>query len=221
MAASEELVGFVREALGRGLSRTEIEDVLSKAGWRPEQVREALAAFAEVAFPLPVPRPRAYLSARETFLYLALFTALYMSAWHVGNLVFQFINRAYPDPAAGVVFAAHIRESIRWSIATLIITFPVYLYVSFILSRAFRRDPTKRASNVRKWLTYLTLFVAGGVLSGDLITLFYNFLGGELTMRFLLKVLTVAILAGVILIYYLRDIRKEEEPEVKRGAVGA
>jgi hypothetical protein len=67
MAASDELVGFVREALSRGLSRREVETALGVAGWSPEQVHAALAAFASVDFPIPVPRPRASLSAREAF----------------------------------------------------------------------------------------------------------------------------------------------------------
>ena len=43
----------------------------------------------------------------------------------------------------------------------------------------------------------MTLFLAASFLVGDFITLVYNLLGGELTMRFALKVATVAIIAGV------------------------
>jgi hypothetical protein len=59
-------------------------------------------------------------------------------------------------------------------------------------------------------LTYITLFVAAGVLIGDLISLVFNFLGGELTVRFVLKVLTVGVIAGTIFGHYLWDLRKEE-----------
>jgi len=44
-----------------------------------------------------------------------------------------------------------------------------------------------------------------------MITLVYNVLGGELTLRFFLKVLTVAVIAGGTFAYFLWDIRKEEE----------
>jgi hypothetical protein len=63
---------------------------------------------------------------------------------------------------------------------------------------------------VRKWLTYATLFIAASVLVADLSTLVFNLLGGELTMRFLLKVATVGIIAGAVFGYYLWDMRKEE-----------
>jgi hypothetical protein len=38
-------------------------------------------------------------------------------------------------------------------------------------------------------------------------------LGGELTIRFFLKVLTIAVIAGTIFGYYLWDLRREEEEQ--------
>jgi hypothetical protein len=210
MATNEELLNFVRDALSRGLSRPQIEDALLKAGWESDQVKSALTFFAEIEFPIPVPRPRPYLSAREAFMYLVLFTTLYISAFNLGKLIFQFINRAYPDPPMPAGFGKYTREAIRWSVASLIIAFPVFAYMSRLLSRAVHRDPGKRASRVRKWLTYITLFVAASIIIGDLTTLVYNFLGGEITPRFLLKVLTVGAISGAIFGYYLWDLRQEE-----------
>ena len=53
--------------------------------------------------------------------------------------------------------------------------------------------------------------VAAFALAGDTITLVYNALGGELTVRFILKVLVVAVLAGGTFAYFLLDMRKEEK----------
>jgi hypothetical protein len=78
------------------------------------------------------------------------------------------------------------------------------------VTQALTTDPTKRASRPRKWLTYLTLFVAGVSLVGDTTALVYNLLGGELTIRFLLKAATIAIIAGGIFAFFLVDMRKEE-----------
>jgi len=58
----------------------------------------------------------------------------------------------------------------------------------------------------------LTLFVAGMALVGDTAVLIYNLLGGELTIRFLLKVATIAIIAGGMFSYFMGDMRKEEKP---------
>ena len=211
MAINEELLGFVKDALARGQSRTSIEDALLQAGWKPDQVKSALGAFAQVdQFPIPVPRPKLYLSAREAFMYLVLFTTLYLTTFNLGRLIFQFANLAFPDPAAMHDFADSAREAIRFSVASLVIAFPIFLYLSLLIGRSIKRDPSKRASKVRKWLTYMTLFVAAAVIIGDLTALVYNFLGGELSLRFALKVLTVAAIAGGIFGYYLWDLRKEE-----------
>ena len=66
---------------------------------------------------------------------------------------------------------------------------------------------------MRRWLTYLTLFVAAAVLVGDMITLVNNVLGGELSIRFVLKVLVAAVIAGTIFGFYLHDLRREEKEE--------
>ena len=211
MAINEELLGFVRDALARDLPRTEIRETLLKAGWRADQVENALGAFAEVEFPIPVPRPKPYLSAREAFVYLVLFTTLYLTTFNLGRLVFQFINLGFPDPAAHYEFADSVREAIRFSVASLVIAFPIFVSLSIWNARAITRDPSRRASKVRKWLTYMTLFVAAGVIIGDLTALVYSFLGGELSLRFALKALTVAVIAGGIFGYYLWDLRQEEE----------
>ncbi len=211
MAINEELLNFVRDALARGLSRAEIEDALLQAGWRPDQVKSALDAFAQVdEFPIPVPKPKPYLSAREAFMYLVLFTTLYLTTFNLGRLIFQFINLGFPDAAEFIGYVESARQAIRFSVASLIIAFPIFLYLSLLIGRAIRRDPSKRASKVRKWLTYMTLFVAAGVIIGDLTALVYSFLGGELSLRFALKVVTVGVIAGGIFGYYLWDLRQEE-----------
>ena len=63
----------------------------------------------------------------------------------------------------------------------------------------------------RRQLTYLTLFLAASILIGDLISVVYNFLGGEITIRFLLKVLTVALISGGVFAYYLVELRADEQ----------
>jgi len=210
MAINEELQSFVKDALAHGQSRDAIEKALLKAGWKSDQVNGALAAYAPVEFPIPVPRPRPYLSAREAFMYLVLFTTLYLTTFHLGRLIFQFINLGLPDLAEFYNYAGSARQAIRFSVASLIIAFPIFMYLSLLIGRSIKRDPSKRASKVRKWLTYMTLFVAAAVIIGDLTWLVYSFLGGEMSLRFALKAVTVAVIAGGIFGYYLWDLRQEE-----------
>jgi len=210
MTIDNDLDRFVHDGLSRGLPRDEIEKILVATGWPPEQIRGALGGFADVVFPIPVPRPKPYLSAREAFVYLVLFSTLYASAISLGTLVFQLIDRAFPDPTADpAITLAVTRESIRWSFAWLVVAFPIFLGVARANDRAVRKDPLRRLSKVRRWLTYLTLFVGAGILVGVLTTVVYNLLSDELTTRFVLQVLTIGTITGAVFGYFLSDVRKE------------
>jgi hypothetical protein len=207
------LQSFVRDSLQRGLPRAAIREQLLHAGWRSEDIEAALSAWAETDFPVPVPRRRPYLSARETFLYLLMFLALYVSAINLGGLVFQIIDRTLPDSLLGRGAGGFRMEELRQQAAALIITFPIFLLVARALGRSMARDPEKRASKVRKWLTYVTLFGAAGTMIGDLVTLVVAVLGGQLALAFLLKVGAVFVIAGVPFWYYLAGLRQEEAEE--------
>ena len=208
--SEDELSRFVREALSKGTARPEIRQVLLQAGWNPKQVDAALGAFSEVSFSVPVPAPRQYISAQEAFLYLVLFTTLYLAAYALGNLTFEFIERAFPDP---LFHAGNFATSIRWWMAMLVVSLPVFLFTSYQVKRLVAKDPTKAGSPTRKWLTYIALFIAVIFLVGDFVTLVYWVLGGELTLRFLLKVATVALISGAIFGYYLTDLRRDERAQ--------
>lgn len=216
MAIPEPLTQFIKDALARGIPRADIQSALLAAGWEREQVTAGLASFADSPFPIPVPRPTPYISAREAFLYLLLFTALYISAYHLGSLIIQFITLAIPDPAANRYGEdpGQVMRSIRFSVSSLIVAFPLFLYLSAFTAREVRQDPARRASKVRRQLTYLTLFVAAAVIVGDLIAFLNDLLGGELTVRFVLKVLTVAAIAAALFLYYLRDLRLLDQDPV-------
>lgn len=210
---SAELLEFTRRSLEQGIDRTEIAKALQQAGWVDAEIAAALNAFATVAFPLPVPKPKPYLSAREVFVYLVLFAALYVSAYNLVELVFDFIKRAFPDPlqSRNIYIYNDASASIRWHIAALVVAFPLFLFMFHSVTTAIAKDPTKRGSRPRKWLTYLTLFIAAVTLICDLTALVYNALGGEITTRFALKVATIAVVAGGAFLYFLMDIRKDEE----------
>jgi hypothetical protein len=224
VAANTELTDFVRNALGRGISRPQVEEVLLSAGWGRDMVATAMGGFADVDFPVPVPTPKPYVSAREACLFLLLFGMLYVSAYNTGVLAFLAIDRLFPD-AAMRAYSEYARSAARWALSSLVVAFPIFGYLSARIERSVRADPAKRRSNVRRWLMYLTVFIAASVLICDVIALVYNALGGELTTRFILKVATIAIIAGTVLGYYVSDLRLEDtkpvlEQSLIRRAIG-
>lgn len=206
---AQQLEIFIKESLQSGSNKGEIAKILENAGWPEAQITSALDAFADLTFPIPVPKPRPSLSARDAFLYLVMFSALYYGAWSLGSLLFNLIDRAFPDPIHDTYYYG-TWDSQRWSTAAIIIAFPVFFFMAWHINEQIKRNPFKRLSPARRWLTYTTIFIATAALLGDITTLIYNLLGGDLTIRFMLKILVVAAIAGSAFSYYLLDLRKEE-----------
>ncbi len=200
---------FVRDAISRGIPRDQIRAVLTQARWRPEEIDAAMSQWAEVEFPVPVPRRSTQLSAREAFLYLLLFATLYVAAFHTGAILFALIERWLPDALDTGGWDPRL-AGLRWAVASLVIALPVFLYTNRLIGGALAREPEKRASGVRRWLTYLTLFVAALVLIGDFVVVLRGLLAGELPVRFVLKAGVVAAIAGVVFRHYLVDLRRDE-----------
>jgi hypothetical protein len=209
-----ELSQFVRDSLLKGLSREKIQTALEDAGWQEDEIKAGLGAFHEKEFPVPVPSHRPYLSAKEAYMYLLMFLTLYISAVSLGTLLFQYINHWVPDPTAPGAFYSGYDASlnkIRSATAALLISFPIFLYVASTLRKAVMKYADKRTSKIRKWLTYITLFIAAGIIIGDLIAALFSLLNGDLTLRFGLKVSVILMITGFIFGYYLLSLRREEK----------
>lgn len=209
MAANRDLVEFVDRALGKGLSRDEIRMALTDAGWEPDEVRGALFAFHKSDFPVPVPSKRYSLVARDTVFYLFLFVALYLAAFGLIFLAFDILNLKIPD-AADYREPATLQANVRYWLSWCIVFVPVYLFTAWKSESRRRLDPNCPMSTGRQWLTYLTLFVASMTALGDMVALVLGFLSGDLTLRTILKIAVVAIIAGAVIAYYYRDIKSAE-----------
>ncbi len=213
MAENQDLNTFVRDALASGASRTEVSDALTQAGWSGADIAAALHGYAEIDFPIPVPRPRPSLSARDAFQYLVLFGTLDISAYGLGQLLYQLINVGFPDAAWNEFQVNAIPDKIRWAIAALVVSTPIFVYTARANAAAVRRFPAMRSSPIRRWFTYLTLAIAASILIGDSITLLYHLLSGELTVRFVLKAVALGGISGAIFYHYLGDLRQDEVEE--------
>src|SRR6185503_19530473 len=92
---------------------------------------------------------------KDVFYHLLSIVTLYMSAVSFITLLFQLIGQWFPDPLS---YAYGVDESIRWSASILIVSFPVYILMMWLIGKDLAADPSRRELRVRKWLGYLTLF---------------------------------------------------------------
>ncbi len=147
---------------------------------------------------------------KDFFLWVGVIVALYVSAISLLALLFEYIDIIFVSSFN--TFQYSYSGAIRISIASLIVIFPIYLYLTHIINKDIRKDSRKREVGVRRWLIFLTLFVSGITVIVDLIVLINRFLGGEeLTYSFILKVLSILIVIGGVFLYYIYDLRGKLE----------
>ncbi len=152
------------------------------------------------------------MSPKDFFLHLGVMVTLYVSSISIITLLFQVINVAYPDALANVyAYSSYdpYSASIRWAIASIVIVFPLYIFLSWLVNRDYKAVPEKLTLGIRKTLIYITLFLAGIAIVTDLIVLLNSFLGGEITTRFILKVVALLAVTGFVFGHYLWDLRRQ------------
>ncbi|MBT6254321.1 hypothetical protein HOI83_03780 [Candidatus Uhrbacteria bacterium] len=146
-------------------------------------------------------------SAKDVFLYLLMIIMLAVGVSFFVSLLWQYITVQLPDPLD--YYRSGSFDIMRNAISALVIVWPVLLLTSWMINKDLSIESAKQNIWVRKWLLYLTLFVASLTVIIDLITLMNSFLGGELTGRFFLKVLTILVVAVSVFAYYLWELRRD------------
>ena|SRR3989344_4748946 len=154
--------------------------------------------------------PKVKSGPKDVFLHILVMLALYFSAGSFIALVFQYINILVPDAldAAQDYYVDPSNSGLRFAISTLIVVFPAYILLTRYLNRVYAEQPEKRTLGMRKWLIWLTLSIAAIIIVGDLVGLVNALLGGELTTRFVLKVMTLLFVAGSVFYYYFHDLKR-------------
>ena len=144
---------------------------------------------------------------KDVFGQLLAIVGLYVSVIAFGALIFGLINISFPD-VLSYDYGYYAKQSLKWPLAILVIVFPLFIWWNSYLQKDLELNPEKKELKSRKWLLYFTLFAAAIVIIGDLVSLVFRFLNGDLTVQFVLKVLAVFAIAAAVFIYYLWNIRK-------------
>ncbi|HAV10938.1 MAG TPA: hypothetical protein DCX32_00095 [Candidatus Moranbacteria bacterium] len=146
--------------------------------------------------------------ALHFFLYLILFFSLSFVAFGVGAILFQYVNRFFPESLLYAFQGSFDQGAVKFGIAALFVAGPIFFFSARLVDKYLFEGRIPEDSKVRRWLTYIVLFFAAGTIIGDLIALIVNFLEGDIAVRFLLKVLVILAIAGSIFEYYFWDMRR-------------
>lgn len=144
---------------------------------------------------------------RNVFVYLLSFLTLYLSALGAALLTWGLADHWFQDPLETYIS----NEPIRSGISMLVVAFPLFLYLNRVIGGSIETGEVSERSMVKKVLSYLTLFLLAITTIVDLITVIYVFLGGDLTARFAVRGFGILLIAGLVFLYYLTDLKEPKE----------
>ncbi|MFH1423516.1 MAG: DUF5671 domain-containing protein [Candidatus Nealsonbacteria bacterium] len=145
---------------------------------------------------------------RDVFLHLLNILTFYLSVIGFITLYIQYISTLFPDPLN--FYYTAIANAVRVSTSMFVVAVPVFILTSWLLAKDLKINPEKREGRLRKWLIYLTLFISAVTIIVNLIIFVYNFLSGELTIQFFLKILDVLLVALAVFGYYIWELRRKD-----------
>lgn len=149
------------------------------------------------------PQPKT--TPKDFFFHLTATVALYTAVTALINLCFSVINYLAPDNLSGYFYT----NSVAWPISTLVILIPILYTVEWLVYKDFALMPEKKDIWIRRWRIFLTLFLTIALISGDLIVLINTYLNGEISSRFVFKVLAILVIAGTVFKYYFFSLNEK------------
>lgn len=218
MPPNPEIDEFFERAKATGATEQSLIGILVARGWPEKEVYKTLAAHYERLTGIEIPRRGGGgTAAKDAFFYLLIFSTLGTWAFSLGWLAFTLIDVWLADALFSPAYAqAYTMSEIASALASIFVSFPIFLLVSRTVLREGRKHPETLESPVRKWLTYIVLVIAALVFMGDLIAALTYLLRGEITSRFLTKAFVVLVISGGVFFYYFGGLRRSETAKRER-----
>lgn len=148
-------------------------------------------------------------NAKYSFYYLLSLVSLIFTAVSAGLILFGIIDKTVAD-AWSYNYYRDVDGQFKFAISALLIAGPTYYLLVFLINKGLKKKELSLDSSLRRWLTYLIIFVNALIILGVFIGIVYNLLSGALTARFLLRLISIFLIAGTIFTYYFWDIKRSE-----------
>ncbi len=143
------------------------------------------------------------------FLSLGVLVSLVTSVISFLNLFFAVLEKKMPDVLNSFYqygYNSYSFENARSALATLLIAFPVLCVLTYFWNKKKEKDLLEYDKVVKNWMVYVLIFLAVLVVLIDLIVLVRYFVSGEITLRFVLKVLSVLLVAKIVVFIFLPEV---------------
>lgn len=213
-----ELKSYIEKARDKKLSNEQIKNNLLAAGWQEEQIAEALSNDSDLPVPPPPPTV-AHVGMWIGFIYILFFISLYVLATAISGMLHLWIDKAIPNVIdssntgnSSFDFFSFLIDNfdtpsvIRGYISAIIVSFPIFMALSFILKKQLATQPVVKNLRSRKILIYITLIATFLILLGNVIATCYDFLAGTVTGNGLGHLGVTLIVAGAIFAYFIGEV---------------
>ncbi|HSX09086.1 MAG TPA: DUF5671 domain-containing protein [Candidatus Saccharimonadales bacterium] len=216
-----ELKTYIEKARNKKLKDEQIKNSLLAVGWQEEQIAEALSIDPDLPVPPPPPFV-AHVGMWTGFLYIIFFISLYVLATAVSGILHLWVDKAIPT----VIDNANTTTSsdfsfffpdfetpsvIRGYIAAIIVSFPLFIVLAFVLKRQLVTQPIVRNLRSRKLLIYITLIITFLILLGNIITICYDLLAGTVTGNGLGHLGVTLLIVGAIFTYFIGEVKNDRK----------
>ena len=216
------LLEYINNAKTHGLSDTQIQENLRKAGWADSDISSALGggfdpnAVPTPAFLPPSPSPRPTVSSIwDTFEHVLLFISLYVLytslALTLHFFIDKYITSANASPYSYASQSSYGLILLRGYLAALIVSCPLFSFFFLRVTKRTILHPEVRNLSSRKTLIYLTLVITFLVLLINIISIIFNFLNGNVSLNFVVHFITTITLSAFIFIYYLKEVKEDRK----------
>lgn len=214
----EALHQYVVKAREKGLDDGIIKQHLISAGWNEELVHFALTNNDDLIVPVPsasdtVTHVETAGTMWDTFQNILLFISLYVFATSFVLILHQFINHYFP-PINALRYSMgplNVNYVLRGQVAALLVSYPLFAYFFLANIKRTKKKPEIRLQKSRKQFIYITLIVTFVIVLINIISIVYNFLGGNITLNFFLQFITTVTVSSIIFGYYLLQVKEDRK----------
>lgn len=226
--STPELNKFIQESLEKGKSKEEIRQSLVDRGWDPKDIDSALDKQEKQDDLLPPPPPpghgvndyRHLSNPLNSIVYIISFilvlTAIYsgMSAYGAGvdyYLEPSNKNNGWFASSSYSTSDESLYQTLSLSLATFIISLPIYLLSVWFLRSDENKRPILRKSWSRKFSAFLVILSTFGYCLGSLISLVYTTILGEVNGNDFAKFPVFFFLNFFPLVYYFIQLKDDKK----------
>lgn len=216
---SESIGEYIKKLRSQNIPDDQIKQSLLSATWPLNDVIAAMYPPPSPNKGIPVPpRPlnaKGQHSMWDAFEHILLFISLYVLATSIALILHFFIDHWLPGITEERKYSGGSWQfaMLRGYVAAVIVSYPLFAFFFWRVTKRTIETPSLRTLKSRKFLIYFTLVVAFLIMIGYVIAAIYNFLNGNLTINFILHILTTLSVAGTLFGYYLQQVREDRTYE--------